>query len=163
MSSNIILVFDNIKGETKEDLYASDNGIDISSFSWSSHRGATMGAGKGRSEGTAHVGEISLSKTMCKASTPIHKYMCEAGNLQADLYILKSAGDDTKFPYYHLKLKDVLITNYAVSASDGGGIPMESLTLAFEEFTETYTMQNDDQTAGEEIEFAWNVGSGKNA
>lgn len=163
MSSNIILVFDNIKGETKEDMYASDNGIDIMSFAWSSSRGATMGAGKGRSEGTAQISEISLMKTMDKASTPIHKYMCEGGNLQANIYMLKSAGDDTKFAYYHLELKDVLITTYSVSAADGGGIPTETFSLAFEQFTETYTMQNDDQTAGEAIEFAWDVGAGKNA
>ena len=163
MASNIILVLDSIEGETKDSDYESENGIDIGSFSWSGSRGVTTGMGKGRSEGIARVSNINLSKSMDKSSVNLMKYMCEAGNLQGTLYFLKSSGDDSKFPYFKIALKDVIIADYSVSASAEGGTPMESFSLAFEEFTETYTLQNDDQTSGAEIEFAWNVGSGKNA
>jgi type VI secretion system secreted protein Hcp len=163
MASNIILVLDKIEGETKDSDYASENGIDLGSFSWSGSRGATTGMGKGRSEGIARLSNISLSKSMDKSSVNLMKFMCEAGNLKGTLYFLKSAGDDTKFAYFKIEMTDVMIADYSISASAEGGTPMESFSLAFEEFKEIYTQQNDDQTEGTAIEFAWNVGSGKNA
>jgi type VI secretion system secreted protein Hcp len=104
--------------------------------------------------------EFSVTKLL-DAATPKHYEACATGKHIKEVTIeLASAKGGS--PYLQIKLEDVAITSVADSSDPAVPVqfPLESVSLAYGEIEFTYTKQNPDGAAAENVVAKWNVSQG---
>ena len=78
------------------------------------------------------------------------------------IHVAKEIADGGQVTYYTYELKNVLISSYSVGGSSmPEGVPLESVTLNFEEIKVTYTETDDAGKKKGNIEYSWKVEEGR--
>ncbi len=91
-----------------------------------------------RSSGKANWADFSFTKAMDKA-TPGLQYYCATGkSIPTVQFDATRAGEGKQEVFLTLKFEGVLISAYSAGGSNGGGVPIESLSLAYGKYTWTY-------------------------
>jgi type VI secretion system secreted protein Hcp len=108
---------------------------------------------RGMATGAVQFEDISISKYVDKASPSIYKATCLGNKLSEDVVLtgVRAAGDNST-EYMQITLKEATFTRASLSASEGGGLPSESITIHFENIAINYKTEDNDQT-----EFTWNL------
>ncbi len=153
MTPDIFLKLDGIDGESKDDTHKGE--IDVQSFQWGLHNGATMDSGGGGGAGKVSFHDITIQKSADK-STPSLMQHCAAGvHIKSGvLTVRKSGGKQEEF--YKISLSTIMVSSITNTGANGGK-PSEMVTLNFAEIKFDYKEQNDDGGLGGVVKFGWNV------
>jgi type VI secretion system secreted protein Hcp len=132
-----------VKGESI-DAQLKDS-IEIMSWSWSETQSASARSTSGTTSGRVDSSDINVQKLLDKAS-PHLLLKCALGQTfkQAIITVRKAVGAaKSQQPYLVITLDEVLISNYSISGSDGGGTPIETVSLNFAKMKFDYKVQDD--------------------
>ena len=153
---DMFLKLDGISGEAKDDTHKDQ--IDISSFSWGTSNAGSGGSQGGSGTGKVSLSDIHISKVADKSSMNLFDYCCRGKHIPKGwLYVRKAGGDANAKDYETIELDEVFVSSWSQSASDGGGLPAESLSLNFSKIKFDYKMQNADGSLAAGSPKTWDV------
>ena len=118
----------------------------------------TGGGGAGR----VSFAEFNFMKKLDKASPMIMKN-CAIGDHFTEIDFTSRKPGGTQLEYYKIKFLECYITSYQISASDGGGDPMESVSFAYAKINTTYTEQLATGGSGSPVPWGWDLTTNKPA
>lgn len=146
----------NVKGESQDSVYK-DN-IDVLAWSWGLTQSGTTHLGKGGGGGKVNVSDITLTKYVDRATIDLIKRSATGEHLEDGELIVRKSGGTAPVEYFKMKFKHLMITSYNTGGQkDGLDRMQETVSLNFREFEVTYTMQEDDGSAGASSTFGWNI------
>jgi len=136
---DMFLKIDNVQGESEDDTHR--NEIDVLSWSW----GASS---NGRS---TCIQDVSVTKWVDLSSPTLLM-----GQIMGKVYdeatlTVRKAGEQP-LEYIVINFKNVSITSISTGGSGGEDRLTENISFNFENATYTYTPQNEDGSAGAEVE-----------
>jgi len=131
---------------------------DLLSFSQPMHKPGT-GTGATRRRGDVVVEDITVAKELDKASPKLAESMCKGKVFdKVDIHLTASYTDAGRVTYYAYELKNVQVVSYDISGTgQSEGVPIENLTLNFEEIKVTYTECDSKGKKKGNIEYSWKV------
>ena len=140
--SDFFLKIDGIDGESTDDKHKGE--LEISGWSWGATNLGTGSSGTtGSGAGKADLSDIVITKLVDK-STPKLLLACASGkHIKTAVLVCRKAGGD-KQEYLTVSLEKVFISSYQSSASGGGPIPEESISLNYVKIKYEYKPQNAD-------------------
>lgn len=101
--------------------------------------------------GAIRAGSMNISRIMDKASPKLAQACAGGQHIPEVKLIMRKAGGDTggaRATYIKYAMTNVLITSYQTSGSGGDVLPVENISLNFEEIEWTYTEQIAGDNAG---------------
>ena len=144
--------FDGIDGEATDRGH--DSWINVLSISHSITRNADSSA-TARSTGAASFSDLSVTKELDKSSPKLAEAISTGRVIPKVVFDLTSSSGT----YLKYELKNVMITSYSMSGS-ADDVPMEELSLNFEEIKMTYTEYGADGKSKGNVEYSWKVEEG---
>lgn len=144
--------FDGIDGEATDRGH--DAWIDVLSISHSISRNADSSSTT-RSSGAATFSDITITKELDKSSPRLAEAVSSGKIIPSVEFDLTSPSGT----YYKYELKNVMITSYSMSGN-ADDVPMEELSLNFEEIKTTYTEYGADGKSKGNVEYSWKVEEG---
>ena len=158
LASDIFLKIDGIKGESADSKHKDE--IEVLSWSWGQSTG-TAQVKKGRLPATC-IQDLHLMKEI-DSSSPALIMNGILGNVAPTAVLtLRRPGDhEQQVEFLKLTMKNVTVVSFQTSASDGGGLPTESVSLHFESMTGEYKRQRPD--GGLEAPITWDITAGNAA
>ena len=155
---DMFIKIEGIPGESTDSAHKDE--IDILSWSWGMSNSSTLHDGSGGGAGRASFQDLSLTKSVDKA-TPLLMQGCSTGNhYPAAMLTVRKAGGEP-FEYLKIELTDVLITSVSTGGSGGEDRLTENVTLNFAKFRVIYTPQKPDGSADADVEFGYDIVAGK--
>lgn len=148
-----------IKGESTDDGHK--DWINLLSVSQSIDRPSSSEKSK-RSHSSATFGDIVLVKEV-DASTPKLQEAIAKGTYFPEVQIdfTSDTSEDRRIPYLQWELKNARITSYSFSGSAGDVVPVDQISLNFEEIKVTYTKIDPRTGEASTIEYSWKVEKGE--
>jgi type VI secretion system secreted protein Hcp len=150
-----------IKGESQDDGHK--DWINLLSVS----TGITRPMAQGVSGSTRHRATANFSDILCvkeaDASTPKLQEALADGKCFAkvEIHLCTSSEGAKRIPYLVWELKNVRVTSYSCSgATDGPGVPTESLSLNYEEIKVIYDKLDKTNKSQGKVEYTWKVEEG---
>lgn len=155
--------FDGVDGESEDKGH--EKWSNMISFSQLIHK-AGAGTGSTRRRGDVVLEDIVVVKEVDKSSTKLAESVCKGKVYpKVEIHVTASYTDDARVTYYAYELKNVQIAGYNVSGNTAkgtdGGVPVENLTLNFEEIKVTYTECDQAGKKKGNAEYSWKVEQGK--
>lgn len=120
--------------------------MELHSFQWGAGVGVGSPRGGDRTTSEASVSEISVTKTMDKASENLFKNLLQGNAIAKGEINFTSAVKGTSIAYGTLKLEDVIVSGYSMS-SGGDSLPTESISLNFKKFDWAFSGRDDTQAS----------------
>jgi type VI secretion system secreted protein Hcp len=154
MSSDSHIKFEGVDGEAVHKDHKGE--VELLSWNWgvTQPSGAISGGGSGK--GKAIPGDFSFAHFYDKAS-PVFAKNCAKGLHFASVKMTSRKAGDGQKDFLVITLKEVFITNVAVSGSKDGDL-MEHVTCSYKDVEFAYKPQVDkDGGLGGEVKFGWNV------
>jgi len=161
MASDIYLKIEGVDGESTDSKHK--GWIEIMSFSWGAQNDASASASQagGHSTGRTNIADFSVMKYADKASPKLFG-LCAQGKTSTKATVeVCRAGKDGQEPYMQYELSDVYITSVQQSGSSAGGLPAESLSLAFTKVLTKYIPMDDQGAKQGNVPFGWDLKTNK--
>jgi type VI secretion system secreted protein Hcp len=163
MASDMFVVFGTggkgvkVEGETLDATFAAKKGIEISSFSWGVSNPTIVGTGGGLGAGKASFSSVNFMKYADVATAALLTSVASGEHFDVVTLHCRRAGGDAQ-EYLVITLNEVLVESVQHSASDGGGIATESVSLAFGKVkTEYFAQSQKGEKAAAAKTFTWDV------
>lgn len=154
MAGALFLKLEGIDGEATDKEHEKE--ITVLSYSWGSSSPVSSGAG-GTSAGKVSVEDLNVVKFMDTASPNLWLRCCSGEVIPTGVLTVQRAGAD-KTQALVFELEKIFVSSYHTSGdADSGGLPTESITLAFNSITYKYTSQDKDGNPEAEVEVGWNI------
>lgn len=152
--------FDGVDGEAQDKDHKGWS--DLASFGQAIHKPGA-GTGPTRRRGDVVLDDLVCVKELDKASPKLAEAVCKGRVFpKVEIHVTASYTDSGRITYYAYELKNVQVVSYDVSGSgQAEDVPVETVSLNFEEIKVTYT-END--SAGKKkgnIEYSWKVEEGE--
>lgn len=146
--SDFFLKIDGVEGESL--VRGHEKEIEVSSWSWGVSQSAATGNGA-RAAGKPCTTDVSFTKFVDRA-TPLLIAGAASGSSYASARLVarKSTGGDQPQDYLTIELKNVLVSSFQTTGSDGSA-PLESFALRFGSMTVSYRPQKSDGSLGTPI------------
>ena len=159
MAYDMVIKIAGVDGESKVGDHEDE--IDVLSWSWGMSQSGSFHVGGGGGSGKVDVQDISLTKYVDKATTPLMLKCCKGEHLDdATLTVRKSGGDPVD--YLVIEMVKVLVTSVSTGGGGGEDRLTENITLNFAEVTTKYQPQADDGSAdGGTVDMGWSMETGK--
>jgi len=125
-----------------------------------------MSAGSGgqatRQQSAVECPPLQVTKQLDKSTPKLAEAVCDGKTFnEVEIHLCTSEGASGRKPYYKIKLKNVKVTDHALSASAQAGMgDTESLALNYTEIEWTYTSFKPDGSAAGDTKATWKVGPG---
>lgn len=150
-----------LKGESQDKDHKGWS--DLASFAKGIHQPGGGATGATRRRGDVILDDITVTKELDKTSPQLAEAVCKGRVFpKVEIHLTASYTDQGRQTYYAIELKNVLVTSYNVSGSgQSEDVPMEDLTLNFEEIKETYTEFNNKGKSQGNVEYQWKVEEGE--
>ncbi|MEJ2643718.1 MAG: type VI secretion system tube protein Hcp [Gammaproteobacteria bacterium] len=134
--------------------------LELGSLQWGVGRAVSMstGAGHERETSAPSISEISVTKTMDKASPKLFQEACSGKAKKVQIHLVRTANDKLQ-TYMEYELENCLISGYSVSS--GGDLPSESLSLAFTKITMKFTHWDKGNKPGTPIAASYDLETAK--
>lgn len=146
------LQLDQIPGDSVDDDHP--DWIDVMSLSWGASNSSSV-SGSGWSASKPSITPLSLMSAVGSAS-PLLFLRTMNGKRVATGVLQGMTTGETRHKFLEIEMKDVAVTGYQSSASEGGGSPIDSFSLAFAIIKYSIFLQS--ATGGvETISATWNV------
>lgn len=153
MAFDAFIKIEGIPGESLDEQYR--DWIEITGYSSGTHQStsATASSAGGASSGRTTLSNFTFTKYLDSASCKLMETSCAGQHLKEVKLVLCRAGTD-KIKYYEVVLEEVIIADYAQSASSG--VPNEIVQLNYGRIKTTYTQQKRrDGAAGGNVTGGW--------
>ena len=152
---DMFLKLTDIPGESVDATHKDE--IEILSYSFGMSNTSTISSG-GTGAGKAVFQDISLAKRLDK-STPALMLKCANGQHipEAVITLRKGVAGAKPVDYLRITLTDVIVSSVTSSASDGGGVPNESISFNYGKIKVEYFQQLGDGSVIPAGVFAWSV------
>jgi type VI secretion system secreted protein Hcp len=111
--------------------------IDVKSWSWGVTNTSDLGGGGGGGAGRADLKELSIVKTVDKAS-PVLALKCANGQHLPEVVLTVDRPGGSHAPYLQITLTDAIITSVQPSGADDN-IPLEVVSFAYRAIELKYT------------------------
>ncbi len=156
----LFVKFDGVDGECQDKDHKA--WIDVLSFSWGLHKAGAGATGQTRRRGVVTVEDVMVTKEYDKSSPKLAEAVCK-GTVFPKVHIHNTATyGDARATYLEYELKNVVVTSHHVSAATSGdAVPMESMSLNFEEVKQTYTQYDANGIKKGNVEMSWKVEEGE--
>lgn len=153
MAANYFLKFTPpVEGESEQTGF--EGQIEVLSFSWGVSNAGGFAYGGGGGVGKSNLQDLSVSFRHTKASPTLMQHCASGKHLDsATLTCLKAGGKQEK--YLQFTLNDVFISSYQTGGS-GDELPIESMSLNFDEVEEASFVQDDKGTTKAGPKGKWN-------
>lgn len=155
MTMDVFLKFDGITGESQDVNHPDE--IDVLAWSWGMQQSGSAHIGGGSGAGKVSVQDLSFTKLVDKASTPIMVNCCKGTHIPLANLVIRKAGGDAPHEYWKLEMTNCLITSISTGGSAGEDQLTENVTVSFEKFKASYIPQKPDGGADASIDHIWNV------
>ena len=118
---------------------------------------SASGGGRDRETSNPSFSEVSLSKSMDKASTELMMQATSGKSLgDATIHFIQTGGTDVKDQaYLEITLVEAIVSSYSVSS--GGERPTESVAINFNGLKMKYNQFQDGKTASKGEEKGWDL------
>lgn len=156
----LYIKFDGIDGEANDKDHSKWS--DVKSFNWGLHKAGAGQTGQSRRRGAVTVEDVVVTKEYDKSSPKLAQAVCE-GKVFAKVEIHDTAtyGDGNRAVILKYELKNVMVSSHSVMAhSDGDAIPLETMSLNFEEVKQTYVEYDAKGGKKGNVEMTWKVEEG---
>ena len=152
--------FDGLDGECQDKDHK--NWSDIMSFSQVVHKPGG-GTGATRRRGDVVLEDIVVTKELDKASPKLAEAVCKGRVFpKVEIHVTASYTDAGRVTYYAYELKNVQVASYNINGSgQADQVPMEDMSLNFEEIKVTYTENDAKGKKKGNIEYSWKVEEGE--
>lgn len=135
------LKLDGIKGESKDSKHADE--IQLESFSWGAVQAGSHSAGGGGGAGKVQFQDFHFVMQANKASPNLMLHCATGVHIPHVHLVVRKAGG-TQLEFIKVKFSDVLISSYQTGGNNGGGIPMDQVSLNFTKIVYDYVEQKAD-------------------
>ncbi len=152
-SDPIYMQFGTIKGDVNALGYESF--IQLNSLSFDITKPIIIGSATGTQTGAPHFSEITITKPMDSSSVQLAQQLLTGAPQNVKIDFVKLSGTGQTFTYAEYDLTNALITGYSVSS--GGDQPTETITIAFEKFSFTFTPTSATGIPGSSSTVTWNL------
>jgi len=143
-----------LKGESKDSKHKDE--IDVLAWSWGMSNSGSAHQGTGAGAGKVNVQDLSITKYVDSATTPLMLAACNGKHYDEVLLTVRKAGE-TPVEYLKIKMSEVLITSISTGGSGGEDRLTENVTLNFAKVHVDYTPQDDKGKAGTAIPMDWDI------
>lgn len=138
MAVDYFLKIAGIDGESQSQGF--ENQIKIESFSWGGSQHSAVAGTGGSGAGKVNLADLSIMKTLDKASLPLFKSMCKGDHIATATLSAVKSGANGK-PYLTVDLTEIFVTSLQESASSE--IPMESVSFSYNQIKIQYSTQDE--------------------
>jgi len=147
------LKFDGVDGESTDSAH--EGWSDLLSFKQIIHQPGGGQTGAARQRGNVIMDDIVVVKELDKSSPKLAESILMGKVFPTvEFQLASSAGT-----YFMYELKNVMITSYSISG-DADQVPMEELSLNFEEIKVTYTEMDSKGSKKGTVEYSWKIEEG---
>jgi type VI secretion system secreted protein Hcp len=143
-----------LEGEAKDKTYKGE--IDVLAWSWGVSNSGNAHVGGGAGAGKCNVQDLSFTKYVDKATSPLLLAACNGKHYDEALLIIRKAGENP-VEYLKIKLTEVLITSVTTGGSGGEDRLTENVTLNFAKVNVDYTPQDDKGKGGTAVTMGWDI------
>ncbi len=152
--------FEGVEGEAQDKDHKGWS--DLASFSQTLHKPGS-GTGPTRRRGDVVLEDIVIVKEIDKASPKLAEAVCKGKVFpKVDIHLTASYTDSGRVTYYAYELKNVQVVNYTISgAMQSDAVPVEDVSLNFEELKATYTETDSKGKKKGNVEYGWKVEEGE--
>lgn len=152
--------FDGIDGEAQDKDHKGWS--DVTSFNQVIHKPG-HGTGATRRRGDVVLEDILVVKELDKASPKLAERVCNGKVFpKVEIHLTASYTDTGRVTYYAYELKNVQVVNYSIGgAGQSDEVPMEEISLNFEEIKVTYTEHDNAGKKKGNVEYQWKVEEGE--
>ncbi len=152
--------FEGVDGEAQDKDHKSWS--DLVSFSQAIHKPGT-GTGSTRRRGDVVLEDIVLVKELDKSSPKLAEAVCKGKVFpKVEIDVTASYTDSGRVTYYKYELKNCQVVSYDLSGSgQAEDVPMDTLSINFEEIKVTYTENDATGKKKGNIEYTWKVEEGE--
>ena len=154
MAVDMFLKLDGIKGESLDDKHKGE--IDVLAWSWGLSQSGTSHMGGGGGAGKVNVQDLSFTKYVDKATTPLVLATCNGQHIKQALLTVRKAGK-SPVEYIKITLDQIMVTSVSTGGSGGEDRLTENVTLNFAKFKVEYAEQKADGTALPPTTVAWDI------
>jgi len=135
--------------------------IEVLSFSMGMADPGGGAIGATRRRGDVVMEDIVVVKELDKSSPKLME-KCAMGGVIPSLVLEVCGGSgESPFTYYKYELENVMVTSFYCGGSTDEGVPVETITLNYEEITVTYTETDSAGKSKGNVEFTWKVEEGE--
>jgi type VI secretion system secreted protein Hcp len=145
-----------IKGESRDKTQGKAGDIDILAWSWGMSQSGTTHGGGGGGAGKANFQDLSFTKYIDSASTPLMVALAKGSHIAEVKLLVRKAGEGQQ-KYILITMKEVIVTSVSTGGSGGEDRLTENVTLNFAEVKFDYTPQDSKGTVAGDKTFAWNI------
>jgi type VI secretion system secreted protein Hcp len=155
----LFMKFDGLDGECNDKDHKAWS--DLLSMSWGIHKAGAGATGQTRRRGVATVEDVSCTKEFDKASPKLAESVL-LGKVFPKVEIHNTATyGEGRATYLKYELKNVMVSSYQTSGAGGGdAVPVENISLNFEEVKQTYVEYDAAGKKKGNVEFGWKVEEG---
>jgi len=161
MAHDAFLKIKGVDGESADAKHKKE--IDVLSWSWGISNSASAHVGGGAGSGKANVHDISVTKWVDAASTPLMLACASGKHFDEALLTVRKAGGDNPVEYLKIKMQTVFISSVQHGGSTGDDRHSENVTLNFAKVNVDYTPQDEKGAAGTAIPMGWDIAANKKA
>lgn len=156
MAVDIFLKLQGINGESEDAVHAGE--IDIIGWNWGMSNTGTAHLGGGAGTGKVNIGDLSVTKYVDLASTPLMLSCAMGKHVTTATLTIRKAGGDNPLEYLIITMTEVMVTNIQHGGSSGDERTTEVISLNFERIDIKYTEQSKTGgNGGASPEFKWDI------
>lgn len=154
MAVDMFMKLEGISGESKDGSHGGE--IDVLAWSWGMSNSGTTHTGGGGGAGKVNVQDISFTKWVDLASTPLMLACAKGKHIGEATLVVRKAGDEP-LEYITIVMTDVIVTSVSTGGSGGEDRLTENVTLNFAEVTVNYKEQAKTGADAGGVDFKWNI------
>jgi len=155
MAADMFLKMDGIEGESSDDKHK--NEIEVESFSWGVTQTGTFAFGGGGGAGKAQFNDFHFVTNTSKASPKLFLACATGEHIKDATLSVRKSGSDSKQDYLFIKMTDVLVSSYQTGGSQGGGNPVDQVSLNFAKIEYSFKPQKPDGSLDAAIVAGWDL------
>lgn len=159
----LFIKFDGVDGECNDKDHKSWS--DLLSFSWGLNKAGAGATGQTRRRGVVTVQDVVASKEYDKASPKLAESVCTGKVFpKVEIHDTTTYGEGNRAVFLKYELKNVMVSSFHVNAAGGGdAVPVETISLNFEEVKQTYVEYDAKGSKKGNVEMGWKVEEGQQA
>ena len=147
---------DKIKGETQDKEFKGKGAIDVMAWSWGMSQSGTTHMGSGGGAGKANFQDLSFTKYVDKATTPLMIALAKGSHIDQCKLTCRKAGEGQQ-KYIEITMKKCLVSSLSTGGSGGEDKLTENVSLNFAEVSFEYFMQDAKGVTASAGKLAWNI------
>ena len=153
--------FDGVDGECQDKDHK--NWSAVESVSQGLHKPGGGATGATRRRGDVVLEDITVVKELDKSGPKLQEAVCNGKVFpKVEIHFTATYTDAGRVTYLAYELKNVQVTSYSLSGTGNADtVPMEHLSLNFEEIKVTYTENDAKGSKKGNVEYSWKVEEGQ--